>query len=66
MFAGSYKPAGLQAVRQHLLGLRHAGLGQRDRLVLLVDDVVAGLLELFAILGLDVAAGGARRRRASG
>ena len=50
------EPARLQTVRQHLLGLRHACLGQRDGLVLFVDDVVAGLLELFAILGLDVAA----------
>ena len=44
-------------MREHLLGLGHAGLGQRDRLVLLVDDVVAGRLELLAILGLDVALG---------
>ncbi len=42
-------------MREHLLRLRHAGLGQRHRLVLLVDDVVAGRLELLAILGLDVA-----------
>ena len=42
---------------EHLLGLGHAGLGQRHRLVLLVDDVVAGRLELLAILGLDVALG---------
>ena len=44
-----------QAMREHLLRLGHAGLGERHRLVLLVDDVVAGLLELLAILGLDVA-----------
>ena len=31
-----------QPMRQHLLRLGHAGLGQRDRLVLLVDEVVAG------------------------
>ncbi len=47
--------AGEQPVRQHLLGLRHAALGQRDGLVLLVDEEVAGLLELVAILRLDVA-----------
>ena len=45
---------GHEAMRQHLLRLGHAGLGQRDRLVLLVDDVVAGGLERFAIFGLDV------------
>ena len=50
------EPAGLQTMRQHLLGLRHAALGQRDGLVLLVDDVVAGLFELLALLGFDVAA----------
>ena len=49
--------AGHQPMREHLLGLGHAGLGQRHRLVLLVDDVVAGRLELLAILGLDVALG---------
>ncbi len=47
----------LEAVREQLLGLGHAALGEVHRLVLLVDDVVAGLLELFALLGLDVAAG---------
>ena len=51
----------LQAVREHLLGLGHAALGQRDRLVLLVDDVVAGRLELLALLGLDVALGDGAR-----
>ena len=51
--------AGLEPMREHLLGLGHAGLGQRHRLVLLVDDVVAGLFELLAVLGLDVAARGA-------
>ena len=44
-----------EAMREHLLRLGHAGLGQRHRLVLLVDDVVAGGFELLAILGLDVA-----------
>ena len=41
---------------EQLLGLRHAALGQRDRLVLLVDDVVAGRFERLALLGLRVAA----------
>ncbi len=54
--------AGLQAGGEHLLGLRHAALRQRHGLVLLVDDVVAGLLELLAILRLDVAARGPARR----
>ena len=44
-----------EAVGEHLLGFRHAGLRQRDRLVFLIDDVVAGLFQLFAFLGLDVA-----------
>ena len=47
----------LQAVVEHLLGLRHAGLGQLHGLVLLVDQVVAGRLEPLAVLGLDVALG---------
>ena len=48
---------------EHALGLGHAGFGQRDGLVLFVDEVVAGLLELFAVLGLDVALrDGARRQ----
>ena len=51
------EPAGprRQPMAEHLLGLRHPGFRQRDGLVLLVDEVVAGLLELFAVLGLDVA-----------
>ena len=53
-------------MREHLLGLRHAGLGQRDRLVLLVDEVVAGLLELLALLGLDVALRDGAGRQAAG
>ena len=44
-----------EPMRELLLHLRHAGLGQRDGLVLLVDDEVAGRLELLALLGLDVA-----------
>ena len=43
-----------EAVAEHPLGLGHSGFGQRDGLVLLVDDIVAGLFELVAILGLDV------------
>ena len=35
--------------------MRHAHFGERDALALLVDDVVAGLLELGALLGLAVA-----------
>ncbi len=40
---------------QQALGLLHAGLGQLNRLVLLVDEVVARRLERVAILRLDVA-----------
>ena len=40
---------------EHLLGFRHAALGQRHGLVLLVDEIVAGAFELLAILSLDVA-----------
>ena len=43
-------------MREHLLGLGHAALGERDGLVLLVDDVVAGRFERLALLGLGVAA----------
>ena len=46
----------LRQVLDHLLGLGHAALGERHGLVLLVDDVVAGRLERFALLGLRVAA----------
>ena len=52
---GVVEAARLKTMRQHLLRLGHARLGQRDGLVLLVDDVVAGLFELLALLGLDVA-----------
>ena len=48
--------AGLEAMGEYLLRLRHPGLGQVHRLVLLVDDVVAGFFELLAVLGLHVAA----------
>ena len=44
-----------QPVGEHVLGLGHAGLGQLRGLVLLIDEVVAGRFERFAILGLDVA-----------
>ena len=40
------------------LGLGHPALGERDGLVLLVDDVIAGRLERFTFLGLGVAAHG--------
>ena len=60
------QPAGLEPMREHLLGLGHAGLGQRHRLVLFVDDVVAGLFELLAVLGLDVAARDRARRSSFG
>ncbi len=49
--------ARLQAVAEHRLGVGHAAFGQRHRLVLLVDDVVAGELEGFAIFRFDVALG---------
>ena len=45
-----------ETMPEHLLGLGHPAFGQVHRLVLLVDDVVAGLFEFLAILGLDVAA----------
>ncbi len=54
---GVVEPARLQPVLEHLFGLGHAGLGQRDRLVLLVDEEVAGLLEFVPIFGLDVPLG---------
>ena len=59
MFVGSVQPARTlsQAVAEHALGFGHAGFSQRDGLVLFVDEVVARLLELFAVLGLDVALG---------
>ena len=49
--------SGREAVREHLLRLRHARFGELHRLVLLVGQVVAGLLEVVALLGLDVALG---------
>ena len=58
------QPAGArrQPAAEGSLGLGHAGFGQRDGLVLLVDEVVARLLELFTVFGLDVALrDGARR-----
>ena len=55
MFAGSYRPPGCRLDGEHLLGLRHAALGQRHGLVLLVDHVVAGRLERLALFGLRVA-----------
>ena len=49
------QPAGLHAMRHQLLGLGHAGFGQRRRLVLFVDDVVARRFEAVAILALGLA-----------
>ena len=46
---------GREAMLHEPLGLRHTALGQRHRLVLLVDDVVAGLFERLAVFLLDVA-----------
>ena len=67
MFAGSYNPPDrLQPMAEQLLGLGHAALGERDGLVLLVDDVVAGLLELVALLGLLVAARDGARLQLAG
>ena len=47
--------ARLQPVRQELLGLRNAGLGERHGLALLIDRVVAGRLHPLAIFGLHLA-----------
>ncbi len=49
--------ARLHTKRQHQLGYLHASLGQRHRLVLFVDDVVAGGFERLPLFGLGVAAG---------
>ena len=49
--------AAIQTVRQIFLGRLHAALGQRDRLVFLVDDVIAGRVEGFALLGFDITLG---------
>ena len=51
---GIVEAAGLQAMRQHLLGLGHAGFGERRGLVLFVDHEVAGRLETVAVLALDL------------
>ena len=47
----------VQAAREMLLGRLHAAFGQRHRLVLLVDDVVAGRFEGLALFGFRVALG---------
>ena len=44
-----------EPVEQQLLRLLHAALGERDGLVFLVDHVVAGEVDLLALLGLHVA-----------
>ena len=46
---------GRETVGQQLLGPGHPGFRQRHGLVLLVDDEVARLLELFTVFRLDVA-----------
>jgi hypothetical protein len=48
--------ARLQPMRQHLLGFRHPAFGQRDGLVLLVHQVVAGGFERLSFFRLGVAA----------
>ncbi len=48
--------AWLQPVRQHLFGPGHPAFGERDGLVLLVLDEVAGGFEPVAVLALGVAA----------
>ena len=52
---GVVQAAGLEPVAEKLLRLRHAGLGQRDRLVLFVLEKVARVLELLAPLRRHVA-----------
>ena len=56
--------AWLQTMLQQLLAERHAALGQRDGLVLLVLEEVAGLLELFPPFGRHVALGDGARLQA--
>ena len=51
---GVVQTAVLHPVGEELLGLGHARFGEGDRLVLLVDGVVARGLEAVAILGLDL------------
>ncbi len=46
--------AGLQAVGEQPLGVGDAGLGERDRLALLVDRVVARRFHAFAVFGLHL------------
>ena len=54
MLAGS-RARRLEAMGEHPLRVGHAGFGERDRLVLLVDGVVAEGLETIAVFGLDLA-----------
>ena len=49
--------AAVEAIREIFLGRLHPALGQRDRLVLFVDDVVAGRFERLALFGFRVALG---------
>ncbi len=46
----------VETVGEHLLGLHGPALGERHRLVLLVDEIVAGLFECLTLLGFGVAA----------
>ena len=48
--------AWLEPVPEHLLGLRHAAFGQRHRLVLLVDEIIARRFERLALFRFGVAA----------
>ena len=54
---GIVETSRLQAVAEHLLADRHSALGQRYRLVLLVNEEVAGVFEFFPPLRRDVALG---------
>ena len=48
--------AAVESAHEHLLGFRRAALRERDRLVLFVDDVVAGGFQRVALFGLRIAA----------
>ena len=44
----------LQPVAEHLFRLHHPAIGQRHRLVLFVDDEVAGRFERLAFFGFRI------------
>ncbi len=46
--------ARFEPMREQLFGLGHAGLGERDGLVLFVDGVVARCFEPITVFGLDL------------